>query len=93
MGYEIEFSEEKSLLLKETRGVSFEDVIVAVEKGRVEDDIINKTHPNQRMLVVRLKKYVYAVPYVVDSKRRKIFLKTIYPSRELVKKYGKKGKK
>lgn len=91
MGYSLDFSQEKSLLLKETRGVDFEDVVEAWEKGRVLDDINNKSHPNQRMLVVRIKNYIYAVPYVVDRARKKLFLKTIYPSRILMKRYGRKG--
>ena len=37
-GYRIEFSEEKNLLLKETRGVGFEDVIVAIEKKEILGD-------------------------------------------------------
>jgi len=47
-------------------------------------------YPRQKILVVRIKNYVYAIPYVKDKKRGVIFLKTIYPSRELVKKYLKK---
>jgi uncharacterized DUF497 family protein len=87
--YTIEFNEEKNLILKETRGVDFEDVIDAYEDGQVLDDLKSRNHPHQRILVVRIKQYVYAVLYVVDSKKKVIFLKTIYPSRVLVKKYGK----
>lgn len=89
MGYRIEYSEEKNQLLKETRGICFEDIVGAYEKRRVIDDIKSKTHPNQRILIVKMKEYIYAVPYVVDGKKRTIFLKTIYPSRVLVKKYMK----
>jgi len=92
VSYRVGYNEEKNLLLKETRGICFEDIIEAYEKGKILDDIKNKTHPNQRMLVVKLNKYIYAVPYVVDEKKRTIFLKTIYPSRVLVKKYLKEKK-
>lgn len=88
MGYRLEFSEEKNLILKETRGICFEDVIEVYEKGSIVDDLKNKNHPKQRMLVVAMKQYIYAVPYVIDQRRKVIFLKTIYPSRVLVKKYG-----
>ena len=87
--YQVEFIEEKNLILKETRGIGFEDIIAAYEKGRIIDDLKSRNHPNQRIMVIRVKRYIYAVPYVVDSKRKVIFLKTIYPSRVLVKKYGK----
>jgi uncharacterized DUF497 family protein len=80
------------LILKETRGVCFEDIAEMYEKGKLIDDIKSKTHPNQRMLIIGMNKYVYAVPYVVDEKKKTIFLKTIYPSRVLVKKYIKEKK-
>lgn len=89
MEYILEFNEEKNLILKETRGVCFEDIIDAYEKGQIIDDLKNKNHLNQRILVIRMKKYIYAVPYVLDRKKKVIFLKTIYPSRVLFKKYGK----
>lgn len=89
MRYGIEYSEEKNQLLKETRGVCFEDVIDVYEKGKVIDDINSKTHPSQRMLIFGVNKYIYAVPYVVNKKNKTIFLKTIYPSRVLVKNYMK----
>lgn len=90
--YTIEFNREKNLILKETRGVDFEDVIDAYECGQVLDDLKSKNHPQQRILVIRIKEYVYAVPYVMDRKKKVIFLKTIYPSRVLVKKYIKEKK-
>lgn len=87
--YKIEFNDEKNLILKETRGVCFEDVIDAYENGQVIDDLKNRNHLNQRVLVLKIKKYIFAVPYVMDRKKKVIFLKTIYPSRALFKKYGK----
>lgn len=86
-----EFSEEKNILLKKSRGVSFEDVLEAIQKGNILDDI---EHPSskrsqQRVLVIKIKNYVYAVPYV-ENDQGTIFLKTIYPSRKLTKSYLKK---
>lgn len=92
--YIIEFSEEKNLLLKETREISFEDVIVAIEKKKILGDLnhSNKKYAHQRILVIEIKEYVYAVPYVIDKKRKAIFLKTVYPSRVLTNKYMKGGR-
>lgn len=90
MKLRIEFSEEKNLLLKETRGVCFEDAIEAIKKGKILDDLRHKKrekYPNQRILVIKIKQYAYAVPYIIDQKKDTIFLKTIYPSRVLTKKY------
>lgn len=89
----IEYSEEKNLLLKETRGVCFENVIKAIEKGNILGNLEHKNkkrYPHQRVLVIKIKNYIYAVPYVFDRKKEVIFLKTVYPSRVLTKKYLRK---
>jgi len=92
-GYRIEFSEEKNLLLKETRGIGFEDVIAAIEEKEILNDLkhSNKKYAHQRILVIKRGKYTYAAPYVIDPKRKVIFLKTVYPSRVLTDKYMKGG--
>lgn len=94
-GYRVEYSEEKNLLLKETRGLGFEDVIVAIEEKKILGDLkhSNKKYAHQRILVVKIEAYAYAVPYVIDLKRKIIFLKTVYPSRVLTDKYMKGGMK
>lgn len=84
----------KNSLLKELREVSFEDVQIAIEAGKVLDDIEHpnkKRYPNQRILVVEIESYAYYVPYVEDAD--KIFLKTIFPSRIATKKYLYGGEK
>lgn len=93
MKFKIEFSEEKNLILQETRSVSFNEVIQAIEDGKILDNLKNKKHPNQKILVIRIKNYIYAVPYVINEKKKTIFLKTVYPSRVLTQKYLKKGDK
>ena len=96
MAFSIRFNEEKNQLLKATRGVSFEDILEAFKEGRLLADIAhpskNKKHPHQRLYAVEIKGYAYAVPYVFDSRKQEIFLKTIYPSRLLTKIYLKGGK-
>lgn len=89
-GFQIKFSYEKNLLLKETRNVSFEDVLKAIEKNYILDNLEHRDkqkRSNQRILVVKIKNYIYAVPYVIDDQKKTIFLKTIYPSRVLTKRY------
>lgn len=88
--YNFDYSEEKNVILKETRGVGFEDIVEAIERGNVLDNISNPKatkYPKQRMFVVKLKKYVYLVPYVIDNERKVYFLKTLYPNRKATKKY------
>ncbi len=89
----IRYSLEKNEKLKSQRGISFEDVMLALENGDLLDDI---THPNKEkypnqnifIILIRVKEYVYLIPYVEDE--TSIFLKTIVPSRKMTKKYNKK---
>lgn len=92
MVYEFDYSEEKDLILKATRGISFEDVIEAIGNGKLIDDIDQESskYPNQKILVVEINNYIYVAPYVIDVKRNKFYLKTVYASRKLTKKYLKK---
>ena len=94
MTFSIKFNEEKNQLLKVTRGVSFEDILEALKEEKLLADITHPSQkrPNQRLYVVEIKGYAYVVPYVFDTKKQEIFLKTIYPSRALTKIYLKGGK-
>lgn len=68
--------------LIEHRGLSFEAVVAALEAGEFLDDFAHPRRANQRLLVVELHGYVCAV-----RDGDKIFLKTIYPDRDLMAKY------
>ena len=92
----IRYSLEKNEILKASRGISFEDVILALEEGYLLDDIEHpnkERYPNQNIFIILVvvKDYVYLVPYVEDE--TSIFLKTIIPSRKMNKKYNKKESK
>lgn len=94
MAYSITFSEEKNQLLQATRLICFEDIILAIKNGKLLADI---EHPSQKfkhqyMYIVRVEEYVCAVPCIINDEKKEIFLKTIYPSRVLTKKYL-KGRK
>jgi hypothetical protein len=69
-------------------GISFEEIVKAIEFKKTIA-IINHPHPekypNQKVFLVKFKKYIYMVPFVEDSEKR--FLKTIIPSRKETKKY------
>jgi hypothetical protein len=87
--FSIRFNEEKNQLLKATRGTGFEEILHAIEEGNLLADITHTSQrrPDQRLYVVKIKKYAYAVPYIMNPNKREIFLKTIYPSRTLTKQY------
>ena len=81
-------NEEKNNLLKRTRNVCFEDVLLAIETNNLLAII---EHSNkikymwQKILIVKINNYVYRVPYIEEN--NKIFLKTIFPSRRDTKFY------
>lgn len=88
-----DWNEEKNRILKKERNISFEEIKVAIDSGKVLDvfDHPNqKRYPNQKVMVVEIENYAYLVPYVSD--KEKIFLKTIIPSRKATKKYLRRAK-
>lgn len=89
MDFSITFNEEKNQLLKVTRGICFEDILAALENGKLLADIAhpNNQRTNQKVYIVQIGQYAYAVPYVINEQKREIFLKTVYPSRVFTKTY------
>ncbi len=85
----IVWNEEKNLKLKAERGISFEDVELAIIEDRILDILEHPNkdeYPNQKLLIVEIDNYAYIVPYV-EERNGNIFLKTIFPSRKYTKKY------
>jgi hypothetical protein len=85
---EIRWSFEKDLLLRSdpTRGgIGLAECAVAIEEGRILDDLPNPVRPGQRILVLEIEAYAYVVPYVTDGEI--MFLKTMFPSRKHTAKY------
>ncbi|MBI5191831.1 MAG: BrnT family toxin [Nitrospirae bacterium] len=83
-----DWDDEKNRLLKDVRGVSFEEVVLAIENGDLLDRLKHPNsakYPNQMVFYVSINGYVYAVPFVEDDE--KIFLKSIIPDRKANKKY------
>ena len=84
-----EFSADKNQLLIQARGVSFEDIISALDNEKLLDIIEHHNvlkYPNQKIYVINLNRYVYLVPFIRKDKQT-VFLKTIFPSRKLTKIY------
>lgn len=79
----VNWDNDKNRQLKKERGITFEQVLIAMETGGMLDilDHPNKErYPDQVVFLVRINDYVYAVPTVI--KKEEFFLKTIYPSRK-----------
>ena len=84
----IDWNESKNIKLQKEREICFEDVLVAIAEGNLLDILIHPNsdrYNNQSIFVVRINNYIFLVPFVEDEK--KIFLKTIVPSRKLTKQY------
>lgn len=85
-----DFSEEKNQMQKERWGFGFEYVIVHLSKNALLDDLRHKNrdkYARQRVFVVLIDNYIFLVPYVRDTVRNVIFLKTFFKSREAMKRY------
>jgi uncharacterized DUF497 family protein len=87
------WNEEKNSLLKQERGVSFEQVVDHILRGdllAIEVHSNQEKYPGQRIYVVRMNEYAYLVPFVEQG--NVLFLKTIYPSRRATRRYLRKPK-
>ena len=85
---EIRWSVEKDSLLRSdpTRGgIGLAECAVAIEEGRILDELPNPVRVGQRILVLEIDNYAYVVPYVTEGDT--IFLKTMFPSRKHTAKY------
>ncbi len=77
------WSPEKNELLKHERGISFEEITVAVEAGKLLEVVPHPNaakYPRQKVMVVGVAGYACLVPYVEEEDH--FFLKTIIPSRK-----------
>ena len=84
----IKWDEEKNKILKEERGVSFEEILDSTFRGAGK----HRSRKKQIVLLYEYKKYIWVVPCVVEDEC--IFLKIMFPSRKYTKLFkSKRGKK
>jgi hypothetical protein len=84
----INWSTKKSVALKSSRGICFEDVVFFIERGDILEDYLHpnqKDYPGQRIMVINIANYAYLIPYVENDEE--LFLKTIIPSRKATQRY------
>lgn len=84
----INWNTEKSIELKVSRGIAFEDVVFHISRGDILDDYLHpnqKDYPGQRIMVINIDNYACLVPYVENDDE--VFLKTIIPSRKATQRY------
>ena len=83
----IRWSAEKDLWLQEHRGVSFQEIATCILSDSLVDMIEIPSRNGQEAFVVRFRKYIWVVPFIVETDST-IFLKTAYPSRKMNARFG-----
>ena len=89
-----DWSTEKNRQLLDQRGISFEHVVSAVERGGLLDVLQHPNqdrYPGQSIYVVDIEEYIYLVPFVMEHDGTR-FLKTIIPSRKATRDYRRRNK-
>lgn len=79
---------EKNNWLKENRGISFEEVILAIAQHQIKEvyDHPNQgKYPGQKIYEIEIDDYIYLIPFIESEDE--LFLKTIIPSRKATKKH------
>ena len=85
---QINWNAEKNQLLMSERGISFEEVLFALQSGKLLDDLIHPNkdnYPNKRMFVIEVDEDAWLVPYIENEDE--IFLKKHNPSRKATEHY------
>lgn len=83
-----DWDDRKNEKLKKERKISFEEVIVAIESKKLLDIVEHKNkrkYKKQKIFIVEIDNYAHCVPFEEDNEI--VFLKTIFPSKKLTKKY------
>jgi uncharacterized DUF497 family protein len=79
---------EKNELLRNERGIGFEEIVFHIERGDLLDVLEHPKpdrYPGQRILVVRVDDYAYLVLF--SETNDEVFLRTIIPSRKATRDY------
>ena len=82
------WNHDKNEELKVGRGISFEEIVLAIEANGILDVVRHPNsgkYPNQLVYIVALDGYVHLVPYIEEAEY--YFLKTIIPSRKATRDY------
>lgn len=85
----LNWSSAKNKVLKDKRGISFEEIAYLIDSGQILGVEESPGRTNQKLYILEIENYAVIVPFV--EKDNEIFLKTAFPSREYIKRYGLKG--
>ena len=82
------WNNEKNHWLKETRGISFSEILQDIERGQLLDTIEHPNqakYPGQRIFIIDHDGYCVLVPFIKTNDG--YYLKTLFPSRKATKEY------
>ena len=82
----LNWSSEKNQILKNERGISFEEIAYLIQSGKILGVEEKPGRSNQKMYILEIENYAVIVPFV--EKNNEIYLKTAFPSRKYTKRYG-----
>ena len=85
----IYWDEAKNNKLISERNISFDEISQVILREEYLDILENPNHVDQKIFIINLKQYIYAVPFIIDDEEN-IILKTAFPSRKFNKIYGDK---
>lgn len=82
---------EKNKKLIKERNISFEEIVIFIEQGKLLDivDNPNPKYRHQTMFVLDVEEYVYIVPFIETDEAYNLV--TIFPSRKATKEYFQGG--
>ena len=83
----IYWDEDKNTKLITERGISFDEISEIILREEYLDILKNPTKENQMIFIVRIKNYIYVVPFIIDD-NDDLILKTGFPSRKFNRIYG-----
>ncbi len=81
------WDDDKNSKLIAKRNISFDEISEIILREEYLDILENPKREDQMIFIVRLKNYIYVVPFIIDEDEN-IILKTAYPSRKFNKIYG-----
>jgi len=87
----LNWSSEKNEILKQKRGLSFDEIAFMIESGQILGIDNNTSRFNQKIFILNIDNYAVVVPFVETD--NEIFLKTAFPSRKYTKKFNLKENK
>jgi len=79
----LNWNSEKNEILKQERGISFDEIAYLIESGQIIGIEENPGYPHQKMYVLEIENDAILVPYIEND--TEIFLKTAFPSRKYTK--------